>query len=189
MKKSLGAKTLACPAPVWIVCSYDEAGKPNAMAASWAGTACSQPPCLSVSLRKATYSYASLVARKAFTVCVPSEKHLAEADYFGVASGRNTDKFADTGLTAVRSELVDAPYVAEFPLVLECKLVHTAELGLHTQFVGEIVNVLADEEVLSDGALDIVKIAPFVYSPGTRSYYGVGPKLSDGFSTASRFKK
>ena len=85
---------------------------------------CSKPPCLTVSLRKATYSYNSILNKKAFTVNIVSEKYLTEADYYGIASGKNTDKLLDTGLTAVKSELVDAPYIKEFPMNIECKLIH-----------------------------------------------------------------
>ena len=139
-KRSLGAKTLVYPTPTWIVGSYDKQGKPNGMTAAWGGICCSDPPCIAVSLRKATYSYASLVNRQAFTISVPSQAQGKAADYFGLVSGRDTDKFAATGLTPVRSDLVDAPYVAEFPLVLECKVLHMFDLGLHTQFVGEILD-------------------------------------------------
>jgi len=183
MKCSLGAKTLIVPTPTWIVGSYDKQGKPNGMAAAWGGICCSDPPCVAVSLRKATYSYASLVERKAFTLSVPSQNQVKVADYFGLASGRNTDKFAATGLTAVRSELVDAPYIQEFPLVLECTVLHVFDLGLHTQFVGQIVDVKADEEVLDGrGMPDILKVLPVIFSPGNRVYYGVGASLGHAFA-------
>jgi flavin reductase (DIM6/NTAB) family NADH-FMN oxidoreductase RutF len=104
-----------------------------------------------------------LVERKAFTISVPSQHQVKEADYFGLTSGRDTDKFAATGLTPVASDLVDAPYVQEFPLVLECKILHTFKLGLHTQFVGQILDVKADEDVLDDAGMpDILKILPIV---------------------------
>ena len=141
MKKSFGAKTLVFPTPVWVVGTYDGEGRPNAMSAAWGGICCSQPPCLAVSLRKATYTYGNIVARKAFTINVPSETHAREADYIGMVSGKNVDKFAAAGLTPIRSSLVDAPYIEEFPLVVECRLLHTIEIGLHTQFVGEILDV------------------------------------------------
>ena len=129
MKRSIGAKTLIYPTPTWIVGSYDKQGKPNGMTAAWGGICCSDPPCVAVSLRKATYSYGSLIERKAFTVSVPSQGQVKEADYFGLVSGRETDKFAATGLTPVRSDLVDAPYVQECPLVLECKVLHVHRPG------------------------------------------------------------
>ena len=96
MIKSLGAKTLIYPAPVLVVGTYDKAGKPNVMTASWGGICCSQPPCVAVSLRNATCSHGNIVDRGAFTVSVPSEKHIKEVDYFGLVSGRSMDKFAAT---------------------------------------------------------------------------------------------
>src|ERR1022692_4120119 len=112
------------------------------------GICCSQPPCVAVSLRKATYTHGNIVERRAFTISIPSEAHVSQADYLGLVSGRSVDKFAAAKLTPVKSDLVDAPYVKEFPLVLECRLVQAIELGLHTQFVGEILDVKAEESVL-----------------------------------------
>jgi flavin reductase (DIM6/NTAB) family NADH-FMN oxidoreductase RutF len=182
MKRSLGAKTLAYPTPAWVVGSYDEQGKPNVMTSAWAGICCSQPPCVAVSLRKATYTHGNLMKRRAFTVNVPSQVQAKETDYIGIVSGRDTDKFAATGLTPVHSDLVDAPYIQEFPLILECKIVHIIELGLHTQFVGQIIDVKADEEVLdAAGVPDILKVLPFIYSSGNRAYYGLGESLGKAY--------
>lgn len=183
MKQSIGAKTLAFPTPTWVVGTYDMNGKPNAMTVAWAGICCSNPPCITVSLRKATYSYAGIIENKAFTVSIPSEDHVKEADYFGLASGKNEDKFKTADLTPVRSDLVDAPYVGEFPVVLECKLLHTFEIGLHTMFVGEIVDIKAEESVLDEsGNPDIEKVRPVIYGTGNRSYYGIGRGLGKAFS-------
>ncbi len=183
MKKSLGARTLAFPTPVWVVGTYDQDGKPNAMTAAWAGICCSKPPCVAVSLRKATYSYGNIVARRAFTISVPSEAHVREADYFGMATGKEVNKFAAARLTPVNSTVVDAPYVKEFPLVLECKLLHTLEIGLHTQFIGEILDVKADPEVLGDKGLpDIDKVKPIVFGPEIRTYHGLGKYLGQAFA-------
>src|SRR5665647_2199349 len=123
VKQSLGAKTLLYPTPVLVVGSYHADGRPNVMTAAWGGIACSKPPCVSVSLRAATATHGNIVARKAFTISLPSGAQAAAADYFGLVSGRKTDKFAATGLTPVRAEFVDAPCVAEFPLVVECAVV------------------------------------------------------------------
>jgi flavin reductase (DIM6/NTAB) family NADH-FMN oxidoreductase RutF len=187
MKRSLGAKTIVYPTPVLVVGTYDQEGRPNVMTVAWGGICCSVPPCIAVSLRKATYSYGNIVKRKGFTVSVPSERHVKEADYFGIASGKVEDKFAATGLTPVRSDLVDAPYVQEFPLVLECRLVQTFELGLHTQFVGEILDVKADEDVLTAaGVPDLEKLLPMLYAPELRTYHGVGRCLGQAFSIGKR---
>ncbi len=182
MKKSLGAQTLVFPTPTWVVATYDQEGRPNAMTAAWGGICCSDPPCVAVSLRKATYTHGSLMARKAFTINVPSESQAPQADYFGLVSGRSTDKFAATGLTPVRSELVDAPYIGEFSMVLECNVIHVFELGLHTQFVGQIMDVQADESVLGSAeAPDIEKVRPFVFAPGSQTYHGLGASLGKAF--------
>ncbi len=178
MKQSLGAKTLATPTPVWLVGTYDAGGKPNIMTAAWGGICCSQPPCITVSLRRATHSYAAIEARRAFTVSIPSELQATEADYVGIVSGRDTDKFSTCNWTPARSELVDAPYVDEAPLVVECRLLHTLELGLHTQFVGEIVDVKADQAVLgAKGYPDITKVKPMIWDTAHRGYYGIGAFL------------
>jgi flavin reductase (DIM6/NTAB) family NADH-FMN oxidoreductase RutF len=188
MKISLGPKTLAQPAPLWIIGSYDENGQPNAMAAAWGGICCSKPPCVTVSLREDRHSYAAIVERKAFTVNVPSVRFAAQADYFGIASGRDTDKFAATGLTPVRSEIVDAPYVAEFPLILECSLLRTVPLGIHVQFIGEIMDVKADADVLDEkGYPDAAKVQPLIFTPVTRAYHTVGEYVGRAFEIGRTF--
>ena len=183
MKKSLGAKILIYPTPVFVVGTYDKEGKPNVMTASWGGICCSKPPCIAVSLRKATYTHGNILARKAFTISIPSEDHVRQADYFGLVSGRTVDKFAGTKLTPVRSELVDAPYVKEFSLVVECKLAHVIELGLHTQFVGEVMDVKAEDSVMAKGGLlEITKVKPLMFAPDTQAYYGIGNFVGQAFS-------
>jgi flavin reductase (DIM6/NTAB) family NADH-FMN oxidoreductase RutF len=183
MIKSLGAKTLIYPAPVLVVGTYDKVGKPNVMTASWGGICCSEPPCVAVSLRKVTCSHANILARKAFTISIPSEEHVKEVDYLGLVSGKTTEKFAAAKLTPVKSKLVDAPYVKEFRLVLECKLVHVADLGLHTQFVGEVIDAKADESIIGNGgAIDIKKLNPLVFAPDTQDYYGIGKYIAKVFT-------
>ena len=183
MMRSLGAKALIYPAPVLVVGSYDKSGKPNVMTASWGGIACSQPPCVAVSLRQGTHSHNNIVDRRAFTLSIPSETYVKQADYFGLVSGRRQDKFAATNLTPVRSKLVDAPYVKEFPLVLECKLVQVSELGLHTQFVGEVIDAKAEDSIIGrGGAIDIAKLKPLIFTPDTQDYFGVGTAKGKVFS-------
>ncbi len=187
MKKSLGARTLAQPAPVWVVGSYDAQGKPNIMTIAWGGICCSQPPCVTISLRKATYTYECIRERKAYTVNIPSAALVKETDYVGTVSGRAVDKFAMTKLTPVRSELVDAPYVQEFPVVIECRLLHTLEIGLHTQFIGEIADIKAEESVLGDqGMADILKVRPLIFDAGQGAYYGIGERIGKAFSIGKR---
>ena len=188
MKKSLGPATLAEPTPVWCVGSYDKEGKPNVMTAAWGGICCSKPPCVTVSLQKIRYSYAAIMERKAYTISIPSSRYAKEADYFGIASGKNVDKFAQAGLTPVKSDVVDAPFVGEFPLVLECKVIHVHEIGLHTQFIGEIMDVKVDEAVLNEkGQIDSLKVHPIIFGPGSRSYYGISENLGKAFKIGKDF--
>jgi flavin reductase (DIM6/NTAB) family NADH-FMN oxidoreductase RutF len=183
MKKSIGAKTLVFPTPVLIVGTYDEDYKPNVMAVAWGGICCSQPPCVAVSLRKATYSYGNIVSRQAFTVNIASEQQVREVDYFGIASGRNVNKFERSGLTPVSSELVDAPYIAEFPLVLECRVLQTIEIGLHTEFVGKILDIKAEETVIGEnGNPEMEKLKPIAYEPLNRRYFRIGSLLAKAYS-------
>lgn len=180
--KSFGAKTLVYPTPVWCVGSYDQEGQPNVMTVAWGGICCSSPPCVTISLRKATYTYGNILQKMAFTLSVPSRSYAKQADYFGMVSGRKVDKFAKTGLTPVRSALVEAPYVKEFPMVLECRVVHHHEIGLHTHFVGEILDVKVAENALrQDGKPDIEKIRPLVYCPETQEYRSVGSQVGQAF--------
>jgi flavin reductase (DIM6/NTAB) family NADH-FMN oxidoreductase RutF len=187
MKKSLGPRTIIYPTPALAIGTYDKNGLSNVMTAAWAGICCSSPPCIAVSLRKATYTYGNIIERKAFTVNVPSEKYVREVDYFGIVSGKKKDKFAETGLTPVKSALVNAPYIQEFPFILECRLLNTLEIGLHTQFIGEIMDIKADESVLSEnGEPDIEKVHPILYGPENGYYFGLGNKLGKAFSIGKR---
>jgi flavin reductase (DIM6/NTAB) family NADH-FMN oxidoreductase RutF len=183
MKKSLGAKNIVYPTPVFLVGTYDKNGKPNIMTVAWGGLCCSKPPCVAISIREATYTYGCIVENQAFTVNIPSEDLAKQADYAGTVSGPNVNKFEESGLTAVKSEFVNAPYVEECPLVLECKVIHKLDLGLHTQFVGEIMDVKADNNVVDEfGVTDIEKVRPMLYAPGNQAYYKIGDCLGKAFS-------
>jgi len=190
MKKSLGARTFALPVPLWIVGSYSENGEPNIMAAAWGGITCSSPPSVGVSLQKSRATYDNIIRTKAFTINIPSQKYVVAADYVGIESGKNVDKFSVSGLTAIRSEVVDAPYVGEFPLILECKLTHTIELGVHTQFIGEIIDVKADEGVLGENGLPTLeKVDSFAYSTAERAYYTIGQFLGQSHHIGLELKR
>jgi len=183
MKKSFGAKALLYPTPVWIIGTYDKNGKPNAATIAWGGICSSQPPCVAISLRKATYTHGNIMERKAFTVNVPSAGQVKIADYCGMVSGKNMDKFSLARLTAVKGEKIDAPYIQEFPMNLECKLLSATEIGIHTHFIGEIMDVKVDENMRGkDGLPDIAKIKPVIFGPEALTYHGVGEYLGQAFS-------
>lgn len=183
MKRSLGAMPLALPSPVWVVGSYGADGQPNIMVAAWGGICSTAPPCVGISLQRTRLTYANIIENNAFTINIPSKQYLVETDYIGIVSGINADKFSIAGLTAVKSAVVNAPYVKEFPLVLECKLLHIIELGLHTQFIGQIVDVKAEEAVLGRDGLPVTEIVdPLISSACDRAYYALGEYLEQAYS-------
>ena len=189
MKQSLGARTLLYTHPVVVIGTYDRDGRPNAMTAAWAGICCSNPPSVAVSLQRPRHTHANIREQKAFTVNIPSEKYVKEADFFGMVSGKDTDKFAATGLTPVKGTRVNAPCVGEFPVVLECTLLHAFELGLHTQFVGEILDVKVEESALGpDGKPAMSRVRPFIYDSARQEYFGIGRLLGKAFSEGKGLK-
>ena len=189
-KKSLGAKIALLPTPVWVIGSYDKAGKPNMMTSAWVGICSSKPPCVMTCLRKATYTFGNIMERKAFSVNIPSESFARQTAYFGRVSGKEVDKLQATGLTPVKSDLVDAPYIKEFPLSAECKLLQAIELGSHTMFIGEIMDVKAAKAIVAENDLpDIEKLKPFVYAPASASFYGMGTLLGKVDSLAKEIAK
>ncbi len=183
MKQSLGAKALVMPTPVLLVGTYDKDDQPNIMTVAWGGICCSKPPCVNISVRKATYTYASLTLHKAFTVNLLSENLVREIDYAGIYSGKQENKFKALDLTPEAGEHVHAPAVAQAKLVHECKLIHFLDLGLHTLFIGEVLDTKAEPEILGpDGKPDIEKLKPMAYTPGAQLYYGIGNPLGKAFS-------
>jgi len=191
MKLSLPAQTILLPSPVLIIGTYGSDSQPNMMNAAWGGIASSNPPCINVSLREATLSYRNIKQTEAFTVNIPSEKYLREADFVGMVSGRDCDKFKETRLTPERSKLVNAPIVKEFPYSLECKLVRQVVLGSHTMFIGEIIGMVADRKILNPNQLpDIEKVRPILWgSFGSMAYYNIGSKLGHAFSVGTKLQK
>jgi flavin reductase (DIM6/NTAB) family NADH-FMN oxidoreductase RutF len=189
-KIALEPATILHPHPVLLVGTFGEDGKPNLMNAAWGGICCSAPPCVAVSLREATLTYHNILRTRAFTVGIPSRRHVEAADYVGIVSGRDRDKFRDTGLTPLTSGKVNAPLAAELPFSLECRLFQHHELGSHTLFVGEIVGIQADEEVLGPNRLpDIEKTQAILYGGfGNNHYFAVGEKLAKAFSVGKNLR-
>lgn len=183
--------TVMLPSPVLIIGTYGSDGRPNIMNAAWGGIASSDPPSISVSLRAATLSFHNIRRTEAFTVNFPSEKHVREADFVGMVSGRDVDKFKEARLTPVRSRQVNAPIVMEFPYALECRLIRQVDCGQHTMFIGEIVGMAAESDVLSPSQIpDIEKVRPMLWgSFGSMAYYGVGGRLGNAFSIGNELQR
>jgi flavin reductase (DIM6/NTAB) family NADH-FMN oxidoreductase RutF len=187
MKKSFGSKTLIYPVPVWLIGTYNKSRQPNIATVAWGGICSSDPPAVSISIRKTRYTYENIVERKAFTVNVCSAAQVEIVDFCGIVSGRNIDKFKKSKLTALKSETVDAPYIKECPMIAECKLIEQVEVGIHVHFIGEICDVKVDESMLDEEGLpDILKIQPIIYAPEKRSYHTVGEYLGEAFSMGNK---
>lgn len=177
-KRSLGVRAELHPKPAAVIGTYDKDGKPNIMTAAWIGICNSDPLSIAVSMRPATYSYANVTESGAFTVNIPSAELAKYVDYAGRFSGREVDKFKETGLTPLRSEFVNAPYIKEFPLVIECELTEYHDLGSHRQFIGKVIDVKADEAILdAEGRVDVSLLNPLIYAG--RNYYETGAFVAE----------
>ena len=177
---------LLYPVPAVMVTSQDEEGRANIMTAAWAGTVCSDPVMVSVSIRKSRYSHDIIERTGEFVMCLTTERLVRAADWCGVKSGRDVDKFAALRLTKLPSRCVAAPGIAESPVCLECKVRQILPLGSHDMFVGEVLSTDVDPKYLDEkGRLDLERAKLAAYSHGV--YYGLGEALGTfGFSVRKK---
>ena len=189
MKKSLGPLPAVFPMPVLMIGTYDENGVPNVMNAAWGMV--SDMDRITLFLAEDRKTVDNLKVTGAFTVALADVPHMAEADYFGIATGRKTpDKFARTGLTAVKSGAVNAPVIEEFPLTMECEFVEEVNTENVHCYVGKIVNVLADEAVLNEkGKVDPVRLNALLFDQFGNGYYTVGEKVGKAWNAGKGFVK
>lgn len=181
-KKNIGAFTSLYPTPIVLCGTYDGEGKPNVATLAWVGVCCSAPPAIQVSIRKNRHTYRAVAERRAFTVNIPSAHQAQIADYCGLVSGSRVDKFATGGITPVRGKFVDAPIVNEFPICMECRLLHLFEIGSHDLFVGEVMASWVSEACLEpDGSVNPSKAFPIAYAPGDGNYYTLGGSVGRAF--------
>ena len=177
-----GAHPIMLPQPVLIVGTYDENGVPNAMNAAWGITTDFKEITISMSEHKTTKNFA---VTGAFTVSMGTEDQVVACDYVGIESADKVpDKFSRAGFHATKSSYVNAPLIDELPLAMECK-VKSFEDGI---LIGEIVNVSADESVVTDGVVDIKKLNPISFDPFGNAYFGVGEKVGNAFKDGAALK-
>ncbi len=187
MRKDIKTTEGIFPMPVLMVATYNEDGSVNVMNAAW-GTMLSRYQVI-LNLTETHKTVKNIKERKAFTVSIADEAHMVEADYFGMASGNNTpDKFAKSGLTAVKSERVDAPIIAEFPLCMECEFVTYLDGEYGCGVIGKVVNTTADESVLEGNNVDITKVSAIAFDPYTHGYYKVTERVGDAFKDGLKLK-
>ncbi len=184
MRKNFGPKTWMYPLPVLIVGTYDENGSPNAMNAAWGGIYDTDQVMLCLSHGHKTYR--NIQSRGAFTVSMATAAQAAACDYVGIVSGNKVpDKFQKAGFSAVKSEFVDAPIIHQLPMALECRLVGETPEGI---LIGQILNVSADESVLTEGRIDPVLLNPITFDPVNNVYRGLGEEVAKAFSAGNAFK-
>ena len=172
--------------PVLIVAAYDADGRPNVMNAAWGGIFTDES--IGICISEGHKTTKNILATRAFTVSMATVAQLKACDYVGVVSGNNVpDKFFRAGFTAVRSEVVNAPIIAELPMTLECEMVSYDEESNH--LVGRIVNVSADESILTDGKIDYRKLRPVTYDPINHHYIELGEVVGNAFSDGKSLKR
>jgi len=179
MRKNFGARAVCYPQPVFIIAAYDENGKANAMNAAWGGI--SEEKEISICISEDHKTTANILASGAFTVSMADAAHVVACDYVGIASGNDVpDKMERAGFTTTKAEHVNAPLIDQLPMALECNLIsYDIE---SCRLVGEIVNVCADESVLTDGKIDPVKLDPITFDPVHNTYLALGRKVGEAFS-------
>lgn len=175
------------PMPVLMVAAYNEDGSVNVMNAAW-GTMQSRGN-VALKLTETHKTVENIKARGAFTISIADEKHLVEADYFGVESGHKApDKFEKSGLTAGKAECVDAPVINEFPLCLECEFIEYQSDEYGVGVIGKVVNITADESVMVDGKLDMSLVHAIAFDPYTHGYYRVSERVGEAFKDGLKLK-
>lgn len=174
------------PVPAVMVTAADREGKSNIITIAWTGTVCTNPPMAYISVRPERYSYGMLKETGEFVINLTTEKLVRATDYCGVKSGRDTDKWKETGLTPIPAQEVNVPLIKESPVNIECRVSEIRELGSHHMFLARVVAVDVDEAYLNEqGRFELQKAVPIVYSHG--EYYGLSSLLGTfGYSVRKK---
>ena len=185
MKKDIIVQPYLFPMPTYMIGTYNEDDSVDVMMMAWGGICDTKMVALNLEANHRTV--ANLKARKAFTLAVPGTVTLKESDFFGIASANNMpDKFARTGLHAVKSGKVDAPVIEEYPLTLECRVVEFQEQPYGLRVLGEIVGILAEERVLDgQGRIDAGELHAFAFDQMRNGYYAVGERIGQAWNAGA----
>ena len=186
MRKNFGAKPWTYPQPVFIIATYDENGIPDAMNAAWGGI--SDDTQISMCLSAEHKTVKNILARGAFTVSMADAAHVAACDYVGIVSANQVpDKLKQAGFHTTKSRFVDAPVIDELPMAVECRLIGYDPASC--RLTGEIINVSADESVLSeDGKIDPAKLQPITFDPVNNDYLMLGEKIGNAFRDGMKLR-
>lgn len=188
MRKKLKITEGIFPMPVLMVATYNEDGSINVMNAAW-GTM-QERGTVALNLTESHKTVKNIKARGAFTVSIADAAHVVEADYFGVESGnRVLNKFENSGLTASKSEILDAPIINEFPLCLECEFIEYQNGEYGCGVIGKVLNVTADESVMVGDKIDMSLVNAIAFDPYTHGYYKVAERVGEAFKDGLQLKK
>ncbi|MDY0339985.1 MAG: flavin reductase family protein [Coriobacteriia bacterium] len=183
MKKRLGPSDRLYPMPVPLVCG-GTMERADACAVAWIGICATDPPRVALAMRESRYTLELIRSSGTLTINTPRAADAAVVDYFGITTGRTTDKFAGSGWTLEPSDEVAAPRIVECPYQLECRVAQEIPLGSHVLLVAEVVESHADESVLDSAGsmVDVAALDPLVYIAGSREYRRVGEKVADAYA-------
>ncbi|MGX8852610.1 flavin reductase family protein [Amedibacillus sp. YH-ame10] len=188
MRRKLDITEGIFPMPVLMVATYNEDGSVNVMNAAW-GTM-QERGIVALNLTESHKTVKNIKARGAFTVSIADVNHVVEADYFGVESGnRVSNKFENSGLTALKSEILDAPIINEFPLCLECEFIEYQDGKYGCGVIGKVVNVTADESVMDGDKVNMTSVNAIAFDPYTHGYYKVSERVGEAFKDGLQLKK
>ena len=187
MRKSIKTTEAIFPMPVLMVATYNEDGSVDVMNAAWGMMI--DRNIIALNLTQTHKTVKNIKQRKDFTVCIADSKHVVEADYFGISSGNNdTEMFKKSGLTATKSEIVDAPIINEFPICMECEFIEYQDGEYGAGVIGKVVNVTADESVLNGDSVDISLVDAIAFDPYTHGYYKIGERVGNAFKDGLQLK-
>jgi flavin reductase (DIM6/NTAB) family NADH-FMN oxidoreductase RutF len=187
MKQEIKTTEAIFPMPVLMISTFNEDGSVDVMNAAW-GTMLDRDK-VALNLTETHKTVQNIKARKGFVVSIADAKHVVEADYFGVVSGNNEkDKFAKSGMTFTKSDLVDAPVVNEFPICMECEFVEYQHNEYGCGVIGKVVNITADDKVMVNGKIDMSLVNAIAFDPYTHGYYKVSERVGEAFSDGLKLK-
>lgn len=187
MRKKLSLTEGIFPMPVLLIATYNNDGSIDVMNAAW-GTMLSRDY-VALNLSETHKTVKNIKETGAFTISIADAAHVTQADYFGVVSGNSEPhKFEKSGLTAVKSDIINAPVINEFPLCLECEFVEYQDDTYGIGVIGKVVNVTADENVFTDGKVDISLVNAIAFDPYTHGYYRVNERVGEAFKDGLKIK-
>ncbi len=184
MKVKLGAKNCLYPTPTTIV-GANVNGKPTYITIAHVGIM--DHDTISVSMNKAHYTNSGIKENNTFSVNIPSVEMVRETDYCGIVSGKTTDK--STIFECFYGNLKTAPMIKRCPINMECRLIKTVDFPRHDVFVGEIVETYCDDQVITDGLVDLTKVHPILFAMLNRGYWGIGESIAKAWEIGKEFKK